>query len=327
MTDMPLDNAIDATTASDYAAGTEPFSNGPAFSTDAAPSRAKSASRWNDFYELTKPRMNFLVLATTMVGFYMAARTSQDWARLPYALVGTAMAAAAASIFNQHWEREYDALMPRTRRRPLVTGRVQPAEALLMGALLATGGLLLLGFFVNRLTLVLAASTVAGYVLVYTPSKRFTTLNTVIGAVPGAIPFAMGYTAVTGALSREALALFCILFVWQMPHFLAIAILYRKDYAAGGFRMLPVIDENLSMTGRQIVLYSITLIPVSLVPVMLNMAGAVYLTAAVLLGLGFLSFAISCATTKSRVDARKLFFASIIYLPLLMTFLMIDRIR
>lgn len=291
-----------------------------------AQTRAGTPSRWADLYELTKPRMNFLVLVTTAVGFYMMAHRS-DFVRLPATLIGTAMAAAAASIFNQWWERHYDALMPRTRNRPLPTGRIRPAEALAFAFVLCAAGLLCLGLFVNLLTMALAASTIAGYVLVYTPAKRITTMNTLIGAIPGAIPFAMGATAVTAAPSREALALFCILFVWQMPHFMAIAILYRKDYAAGGFRMLPVVDEDLSITSRQIVLFSLALIPVSLMPVFFSMAGATYLTAAVLLGAAFLSFAMTCATTRSRIDARKLFFASIVYLPLLLTFLMIDRLR
>jgi protoheme IX farnesyltransferase len=292
------------------------------FDLDSAPARA---SRLNDFYELTKPRMNLLVVLTTMVGFYMAYGTGPiRWALLLNTLVGTALTAAAASVLNQLIERRFDALMPRTRNRPLVTARITPQEALFFGGILGASGIIYLLLAVNSLTAALGAITLLGYIVIYTPMKRRSTLNTVVGAIPGAIPPMMGFTAATGTLSPQALALFAILFFWQMPHFLAIAILYRNDYAAGGFKMLPCVDENLAR--RQIVLYSVALLPVSLYPMLLHMAGAAYFTAAVLLGLGFLSFGISCAATASRIDARKLFFASIVYLPLLLAAMMIDRV-
>src|SRR5215207_1337851 len=224
--------------------------------------RAETApSRLADFYELTKPRMNFLVVVTTMVGFYMAmGRHFADWALLAHTLVGTAMAAAGASVLNQYVERGYDALMHRTANRPLPAGRVSPLEALLLGVLLSCGGTLYLAALVNPLTAALGAFTIASYVFLYTPLKRWTTLCTVVGAVPGAIPPMMGWTAATDSLSPEAWALFGILFFWQMPHFLAIAILYRDDYARGGFKMLPVVDDDLFVTGRQTVLYAAALI-------------------------------------------------------------------
>ena len=184
---------------------------------------------------------------------------------------------------------------------------------------------MILASCVNVLTAVLGAATLLLYVLVYTPLKRVTTLNTVIGAIPGAIPPVMGFTAVHNALSPDAIALFAILFFWQMPHFLAIAVLYRRDYALGGFKMLPVVDEDLEITGRQIILYAIALIPVSLLPVYTGLAGTLYFGCALMLSLAFLSFGVSCATTKTRLDARKLFFASIIYLPLLLAMMMVDR--
>lgn len=288
--------------------------------------RRAARSRWVDLYELTKPRMNFLVLITTMVGFYVASPAAVDWLLLLNTLIGTALTAAAASVLNQFVERDLDALMPRTRERPLPAGRVAPADALRLGVLLGICGVIYLTLLVNPLTALLGLLTLTSYVLIYTPLKRHTSLNTVIGAVPGALPPVMGFAAAQGALSPQALALFGVLFFWQMPHFLAIAILYRKDYAAAGFKMLPVIDEDLTLTSRQIVLYAAALIPVSLLPSLLGMAGAVYFTCAVLLGLAFLSFGVSCATSRTRTDARKLFLASVIYLPLLLGVMMFDKI-
>ena len=287
---------------------------------------ARAASRLADFYELTKPRMNFLVVVTTMVGFFMGARRGfSDWALLAHCLLGTAMAAAGASVLNQYVERAHDARMRRTSNRPLPAGRVSPVEAMLLGVLLSAGGTLYLAALVNPLTAALGAVTIASYVFLYTPMKRWSTLCTVVGAVPGAIPPMMGWTAVTDALSPEAWALFGILFFWQMPHFLAIAVLYREDYARGGFQMLPVVDDGLVVTGRQMVLYGTALIPVSLMPVALRMAGPGYLLAAAALGLAFLGFGVNCAINKRRVDARRLFLASIVYLPALLAVMMADK--
>ena len=283
-------------------------------------------SRLNDFYELTKPRMNFLVVVTTAVGFYMAARPGVDWLVLLHAIFGTMLTAASAAALNQIIERDYDALMPRTRNRPVASGRVGVLEALAFGAGLGIVGVTYLTVMVNPLTAALGAFTLLSYIAIYTPLKRFTTLNTVIGAVPGAIPPMMGCVAVDNAITPDAMALFGILFFWQMPHFLAIAILYRNDYAAGGFKMLPVVDPDLQASGRQIILYSLALIPVSLMPFGLRMTGVTYFTCATLLGLAFLSFGVSCATTRTRLDARKLFFASIIYLPVLLAVMMLDKI-
>jgi heme o synthase len=291
-----------------------------------APSAA-APSRLADFYELTKPRMNFLVVVTTMVGFYMAVGPAfHDWALLLHTLIGTALAAAGASVLNQYVERGHDALMSRTANRPLPAGRVSPVEAMLLGVALSAGGSLYLAAFVNPLTAALGAITIGTYVFLYTPMKRWTTLCTVVGAVPGAIPPMMGWTAATDSLPPEAWALFGILFFWQMPHFLAIAILYRDDYARGGFKMLPVVDERLVVTGRQIVVYSLALIPVTLMPVALRMAGSGYLLAATLLGLAFLGFGMNCAARKRRTDARWLFFVSIVYLPVLLGAMMFDKV-
>ena len=286
---------------------------------------ARTPSRLADFFSLTKPRMNVLVLATTAVGYYMALPRWTSWLPFIHVLLGTALTAAAASVLNQYIERDRDRLMPRTRNRPLPAGRIAPSEALLLGILLSISGAIYLALAVNILTAVLGLFTLLSYIFLYTPLKRITSFNTVIGAIPGAIPPVMGFTAVDGALSAQALSLFGILFLWQMPHFLAIAILYRNDYAAGGFKMLPVIDKDLSVTSRQILLYSLALVPVTLLPVALNMAGAAYFCTATLLGLAFFSFGINVAATKSRDDARRLFIASIIYLPILLTTLMLNK--
>lgn len=287
----------------------------------------RAPSRWTDYYELTKPRMNFLVAITTMAGYYMAApRLSGEWLKLFHTLLGTAATAASAAIFNQIVERRPDSMMRRTANRPIPAGRVSVGEAALFGIAAGVLGVVWLATFVNALTALLGLATLLAYVLIYTPLKRLTTLNTVIGAVPGAIPAAMGWTAFHGALSPEAIVLFAILFLWQMPHFLAIAVLYKDDYARGGFKMLPVVDEELSVTGRQIILYTLALIPVTLLPTALGMAGVAYFAAALMLGLAFLSFGLTAACTRTRTDARKLFFSSIIYLPLLFASMMIDKI-
>lgn len=286
--------------------------------------RSRANTRASDFYELTKPRMNMLVIITTMVGFYMASAShSLNWALLFHTLVGTAMLAASSTVFNQLIEREFDARMPRTRNRPLPTGRIEPVEAFTFAMILGISGTLHLTFAVNALTAMLGLFTLLTYVLIYTPLKRFTSLNTVIGAIPGAIPPLMGFTAVTDSITPASLALFGILFFWQMPHFLAIATLYKDDYAAGGFKMLPNVSEG--MTARQIVIYGAALIPISLLPTVLGNAGAIYFVLAMILGLGFLAYGIIAAWSRTRTDARKLFFASIIYLPLLLAVMMADK--
>lgn len=290
-----------------------------------APLAQAARGRLVDLYELTKPRMNFLVVVTTMVGYYMAAQGLADWAKVAYTLIGTAMTAAGSSVLNQFVERGFDGKMRRTANRPLPAGRIRPFEALLFGIGLSIAGVAMLALFVNALTALLGALTLALYVFIYTPAKRKTTLCTIIGAIPGAIPPVMGFTAVQGAITPQAMTLFTILFIWQMPHFLAIAILYREDYARGGFLMLPVVDEDLDMTGRQIVLYSLCLIPVSLMPALLGMAGTIYFIAALLLGIAFCAFGVVCARSKFRSDARQLFLASIIYLPALLAAMMIDK--
>jgi len=289
-------------------------------------SAAGPVAPWRDFYELTKPRMNLLILGTTTVGFSIAARTMEQWRHLPATLIGTALCAASAAILNQVLEREHDAKMRRTAQRPLPTGRIPVRQAVGLGIGAGVAGSIFLLLFVNWMTALLGTITLASYILVYTPLKRITTLNTIVGAIPGAIPPVMGWTAVTGSLAPAALTLFGILFVWQVPHFLAIATLYREDYRLGGFKMLPVEDPGLGRTARQMVLYSAALLPVSLMPVMAHVAGQVYAVCAVGLGVMFFGFAVLCATHRTRTEARKLFFASIVYLPVLLGVLVLDRI-
>lgn len=285
-------------------------------------------SRLRDFYELTKPRMNLLVVITTLVGFFMAVPSISglNWSLLTWTILGTALTAAGASVLNQYVERDLDGRMPRTANRPLPTGRILPIEALLLGVIFSAAGVICLTLFVNALTALLGAVTLASYVWVYTPMKRMTTLCTIVGAIPGAIPPMMGFTALHNTISAEALALFGILFLWQMPHFLAIAVMYKDDYSAGGFKMLPCVDADLSATGRQMVVYLLALIPVTLMPFGLRMSGGFYLAGAVLLDGIFLAYGVLAARSRTRNDSRKLFFVSIIYLPLLLGLLMLDKV-
>jgi protoheme IX farnesyltransferase len=278
-----------------------------------------------DFCELAKPRMNLLVVATTLVGYYMSRAGLDDYGRLLLTLVGTALTAGSAGALNQYAERGFDALMPRTANRPLPAGRLRAIEALLFGLALAVAGVLVLAVFVNLLTALIGASTIAIYLLIYTPAKRRTPLCTIIGAIPGAMPAMMGFTAADGVISAQAVALFAIVFLWQIPHFLAIAIIYRRDYADGGFSMLPVVDRHLDLTGRLILLYSIALGAATLIPVFLGMAGSSYCTAAVVLGSAFSGFAFACARSKTHGSARHLFLASIVFLPLLLAAMAFNR--
>jgi protoheme IX farnesyltransferase len=306
----------------------------PADASPLAPALAtaddRAPSRMADLADLVKLRLNFLVMVTTAVGYAMATRDWSDWRRLLHTLVGTALTAAAAGALNQYVERGPDGLMNRTRNRPLPAGRIQPTEALALGVVAGVVGLLELFFFVNELTAALGALTLGSYVLVYTPLKRVTTLNTIVGAIPGALPPVMGVAAATNNMTTDATllawAMFGILFFWQMPHFLAIAVLYREDYARGGFKMLPCVDENLSSTSRQMVFYTLALIPVTLLPTLLGVTGAVYFVAALVLGLAFLGFAILYVATRQRADAKQVFLASILYLPCLLAAMMVDKV-
>ena len=277
-----------------------------------------------DFAELTKPRITMLVLVTTAVGYALGIRGVFAPAAFLSLLAGTALVSGGASVLNQYWEREADGRMRRTRSRPLPSGRVSPADALAFGLILSAAGLGLLAS-INGLTYFLGAAALGSYVLAYTPMKRVSSLCTVVGAVPGAIPPLMGFAAARGALEPGAWALFSVLFLWQLPHFLAIGWIYREDYARGGFPILTVTDADGRSTGRQAVLYAAALVPATIAAGALAAAGAVYLWGALLLGAAFLGCAAGFAKTRSIAWARGLFFASILYLPVLLGLMVFDR--
>jgi len=277
--------------------------------------------------DLVKARLTALVLITTLVGFYAGSGSPVDYWKMLHALLGTALVACGAAALNQLLEREQDAKMRRTEDRPLPSGRLSPDAVLLIGAGLSVAGLINLLLAVNPLTAFLGAVTLASYVFIYTPLKRVTTLNTLIGAIPGAIPPLMGWTAARGSISAAGWSLFAILFLWQLPHFMAIAWLYREDYARAGFQMLPIIDPDGRKTAAQAVCHSFGLIPVSLFPSLLGVAGVVYFAGAILLGVAFLAFAIQFSRHLTAERARHLFIASIVYLPLLLGLLVIDKVK
>jgi protoheme IX farnesyltransferase len=284
--------------------------------------------------DLVKARLTTLVLLTTFVGFYMGGRGPMDFALMFHALAGTALVAAGASALNQLLEREYDAKMRRTQNRPLPAGQLEPMTVMIFGGVCATAGLIYLALAVNLITSVIGAVTLVSYLFIYTPLKRVTWLNTAIGAVPGALPPVMGWTAARGELNGEGWALFAILAFWQMPHFMAIAWIYRDEYAKAGFKMLPVVDPDGCRTGEQAVSHALALLFVSLCPFVFKMTGTTYLVGALVLGAGYLW----CAIQFSRqlcfarpeltlVRARQLFLASIIYLPLLLAVMVLDKVR
>jgi protoheme IX farnesyltransferase len=285
---------------------------------------AASATRAGDFLELTKPRITTLVVITAAVGYAVGAKGGFDPAVFMALLFGTAMVAGGASALNQYSERDLDGRMERTRLRPLPAGRLTPAEALAFGLAVSGGGLVLLAT-VNVLTPLLGAAALASYVLLYTPLKRLTSLCTVVGAIPGAIPPMMGWVAARGSFGAGAWALFGILFLWQLPHFLAIGWIYREDYARAGFPMLTVLDLDGRSTGRQMMLYSAALIPVTLLAGAFAAAGNVYLWSALLLGLLFFGSSARFAWTRSGAAARGLFLVSILYLPALLGLMVFDR--
>jgi protoheme IX farnesyltransferase len=242
------------------------------------------------------------------------------------AVAGTALVAGGAAVLNQVYERDTDALMRRTRLRPLPDGRVSPTDASLFGFGLSTAGLLLLALRANWLAAALALATLVIYLVVYTPMKRRTPLSTLVGAVPGALPALIGWTASHGSVAIGGATLFAIVFLWQIPHFMAIAWLYRDDYGKAGFPMLPVIEPEGRRAGRQAVAYAAALVPVSLVPTIVGIAGSLYFGSALVLGLVLLVLAARFAFTRSEGSARALFFGSIIYLPLLWIVMIGDRL-
>ena len=286
----------------------------------------RSSSPALDYLELTKPRITLLVVITAAVGYFMASpRGLAGWGFL-HTLIGTALVAAGASVLNQVLERDADARMRRTANRAIPAGRVEPDHALVYGTALGLGGVLYVAVFLNLLTALLAAATLGSYVFIYTPLKRKTSLNTMIGAVPGALPPLGGWAAARGEITLEAWGLFLIVFLWQLPHFLAIAWLLREDYERGGFRMLPVDDPSGASTGRHIALSALALMPVCLVPTLFGLAGPVYFFGAAALTAGYAALGLLMAGRPSDAAARRLFLGSIIYLPALLAVMMIDKL-
>ena len=278
-----------------------------------------------DLVSLTKPRVVVMVLVTTVVGYYVALSGAPDYGRLIALVVGTLLAAGGTLALNQYWERDVDALMERTRTRPLPEGRLAPLEALLFGAGLTAAGLAVLALGVGWLATLVTAATFVLYIFAYTPLKLRTSLCTIVGAVPGALPPVTGWAAARDDLALGAWVLFGILFLWQLPHTLAIGRLYQADYARAGVRLLPVIDAEGRATERQILSGCVALLAVSLLPTLIGLAGGVYFAGALLLGGSFVAFGAQQALTPSPLHARRVLLASLLYLPALLALLAFDK--
>jgi len=302
-----------------------PAHHSDAASLDLPVAGTPARSRAADFVTLTKPRLNILVLLTTVAAYYLGADADAQVMSLIHTIAGTWLVAAGASALNQVWERRTDKLMRRTRRRPLPDLRLQPAEAAWFGIALTAAGCIWLWFGANPLASGVALLTMVSYVLCYTPLKLRTSLSTIVGAVPGALPAVIGWAAATNTLSVEGWVLFAIVFMWQMPHFLAIAWMYRDDYAQAGIPLLPVVEPDGRSTGRQTVLYAVALVPVTLLPTLVNLSGPHYLAGAIVLGAVIVWLSVEFAATRTLAAARRLFFATILYLPLLWVVLLVDH--
>jgi protoheme IX farnesyltransferase len=282
--------------------------------------------RLADFVALGKPRVVLMVVLTTLVGYYLGAGFDLEWLRLLHLLVGTALAAAGTLALNQFLERDLDARMERTRRRPLPDGRLQPGEAAVFGGLLTAGGIAYLAVSVGAGCAAVTGAIAVLYLGVYTPLKRVSPLATVLGAVPGALPPVAGWVAARGELGVGAAVLFAILFLWQLPHTLAIARLYRDDYARAGIRVLPVVDPDGGSTERQIVAGCLALHAAGLLPTLVGLTGGVYFFGALLLGALFLVFGMAQALRPSATAARRVVLASVIYLPVLLALMALDKV-
>src|SRR5438128_7742423 len=277
------------------------------------------------YVELTKPRITFLIVLTAAAGFCLGSRGAVDYLIFAHAMIGIALLSSGIGTLNQFMERDLDGLMRRTADRPLPSGRLFPFEALWFGVTLTLMAEFYLGLFVNVLTALLGLTVIAGYLFVYTPLKTRTSLSTALGAFPGAMPPLMGWTAARGEIDVAAWVLFAILFLWQFPHFLAIAWMYREDYGRAGIRMLPVVEPDGRVTGQQIIAYSVMLLPVSLPPAVLGLSGKIYLIAAFVLGLLFVASSVRAALSKSNQHARQLLLASVLYLPILFGVMVLNR--
>ena len=285
------------------------------------------------YIELTKPRITLLVLVTAYLGYYLGLRSQgshmvsiESWIILFYLILGTWATSAGAAVLNQVIERRHDAKMTRTKNRPLVIGKIGTMNAMMFGTVLSLCGCVFLYYSVNPLTAWISAATVLLYIFIYTPSKRISTWNTIIGSIPGALPPVGGWVAATGSLAPPAWILFGILFCWQMPHFLAIAIIYAADYEKGGFKMLPSIYPESKRTSYVILFFTVALLITSLGLYILKVAGIIYAVGAALLGVAFFIVALKVIMESNKKNARRLMLASIIYLPLLLIIILIERI-
>jgi protoheme IX farnesyltransferase len=279
----------------------------------------------NDYIPLTKPRITWLILMSTGIGFFFGAGSDWSWLALLHTLIGTGLIASGTAALNQWWEREADARMKRTKMRPLAARRISPQGALWFAIALSVVGSVELWFGANPLTAVLGVFTICSYLFVYTPLKQRTWHATTVGAVPGAMPPVIGFAAARGELTLEALTLFAILFLWQFPHFYSIAWLYREDYSRAGIKMLPVVDPSGERMARQILWTSLLLIPVSLIPAVLGMSGALYWLGALLLGLWYFYSGVRVSRDRSVSRARAVLLSSIVYLPALYGLMLVSR--
>jgi protoheme IX farnesyltransferase len=287
-----------------------------------------------NYIELTKPRITWLILMSTGIGYFFGLPGAANWwsflqsihlLSLLHTIVGTGLLASGTAALNQWYERVADSKMRRTAHRPLPSGRLLAPRALAFGSALSVAGFLELWLGVNLLSGLVGAFTLTSYLLVYTPLKQRTWWSTTIGAIPGAMPPVIGYAAAAGTLTPQSAVLFAILFLWQFPHFYSIAWMYKEDYARAGIRMLPVVEPDCRSTARQILLYGLALIPVSLVPGILGMSGRIYLVGALLLGLWFLYSGVRVALERTAVRARGVLLTSVLYLPLIYGLMLVDR--
>lgn len=291
------------------------------------PSRATVfVGRVEDYVELVKPRLVLMILITTAAGFYLGTRGGVNWLLFLHTLIGAGLTAAGVLGLNQYLERDIDSQMERTQQRPLPAGRIHPIEALLFCAFLTGSGMLYLTLLVNPLSGFVISLIVVSYLFVYTPLKRKTSLCTLIGAIPGALPPVVGWVAAQGRLSSQAWVLFAILFLWQLPHSLAIAYIYREDYANAGLKLLPVIHPDGASTRRQIVTNSVALFGIGLLPTLFNIAGGIYFLAALFVGGMFLASGVYLKKTHSVKAARYVLYTSLLYLPLIFIMMAIDKI-
>ncbi len=288
---------------------------------------AANSSRAAAYVSLTKPDVSFLVVMTTLAGYYLGSRGPLDWARMLHTVFGTTLVAAGTSALNHYIERASDAFMRRTASRPLPTGQLRPRDAAIFGASLVVLGTVYLALVAGALAAGLGLFTAVSYLALYTPLKKRTTLATAIGAIPGAMPPLIGWVAARGSLSREAWVLFAIMVLWQFPHFFAIAWMYREDYARAGIKMLPTVDPQGTRTFRQIIGTAIILLPVSLFPALMGMAGVLYFFGAVVLGFMLIQLCLWASANRTNVRAKWLMHATVLHLPILLGLMMYDKIR